>query len=81
MSVRKYYTIKETIPGETYGKTGEPIDRVAAMAVFDNPCTGEFVEDLSSLFELGGEVAMRLSDDAVAASVLVGHLGKHAPAL
>ncbi len=54
MNVRKYYTIKETIRGETYGKSGEPIDRVAAMAVFDNPFTGEFVEDLSSLFELGG---------------------------
>ena len=35
MNVRKYYTIKETIRGETYGKSGEPIDRVAAMAVFD----------------------------------------------
>ena len=67
MNVRKYYTIKETIRGETYGKSGEPIDRVAAMAVFDNPFTGEFVEDLSSLFELGGEIAMQLSDDAVRA--------------
>ena len=65
MNVRKYYTIKETIRGETYGKSGEPIDRVAAMAVFENPFTGEFVDDLSSLFELGGEIAMRLSDDAV----------------
>ena len=67
MNVRKYYTIKETIRGETYGKSGEPIDRVAAMAVFENPFTGEFVDDLSSLFELGGEIAMRLSDDAVSA--------------
>ena len=65
MNVRKYYTIKETIRGETYGKSGEPIDRVAAMAVFENPFTGEFVDDLSSLFELGGEIAMRLSDGAV----------------
>ena len=65
MNVRKYYTIKETILGETYGKSGEPIDRVAAMAVFDNPFTGEFVEDLSSLFELGEEIAMLLWDDAV----------------
>ena len=72
MNVRKYYTIKETIRGETYGKSGEPIDRVAAMAVFDNPFTGEFVEDLSSLFELGGEIAMQLSDDAV--RVLHGRL-------
>ena len=61
MNVRKYYTVKETIRGETYGKSGEPIDRVAAMAVFENPFTGEFVDDLSSLFELGGG----LSDDAV----------------
>ena len=65
MNVRKYYTIKETIRGETYGKTGEPIDRVAAMAVFDTPFTGEFMDDLASLFELGWEIAMRLSDDAV----------------
>ena len=35
------------------------------MAVFESPFTGEFVDDLSSLFELGGEIAMRLSDDAV----------------
>ena len=70
MNVRKYYTIKETIRGETYGKSGEPIDRVAAMAVFDNPFTGEFVEDLSSLFELGEEFAMLLSDDA--ASITYG---------
>ena len=34
MNVRKYYTIKETIRGETYGKSGEPIDRVAAILRF-----------------------------------------------
>ena len=64
MNVRKYYTIKQTIRGESYRKTDEPIDRVAAMAIFDNPFIGEFVEDLSSLFELGEEIAMLLSDDA-----------------
>lgn len=65
MEIRKYYTIKESIRSDTYGRSEGRIDRVASMAVFDNPFSGEFVEDLSSLFELGEQISRRLSEEAV----------------
>jgi len=36
------------------------------MAVVQNPFAGRFVDDLSPLFDLGGQLGERLMDDAVA---------------
>lgn len=66
MTVRKTVFIKETIEADGVGETCDPIVRVAAIAVVKNPFAGRFVEDLSSLFDLGGELGERLMGEAVA---------------
>ena len=65
MEVRKTMLIKETIEADGFGKPCDPITRVAALAVIQNPLAGCFVEDLSSLFDIGGELGERLMGDAV----------------
>lgn len=65
MEVRKYQTIKESIRTDAYGESEREINRVASMAIFNNPFSGQFVKDLSPVFELGGEIARRLSEEAV----------------
>ncbi len=65
MEVRKTMLIKETIETDGFGKPCDPITRVAALAVIQNPLAGHFVEDLSSLFDIGGELGERLMGDAV----------------
>ena len=66
MTVRKTVFIKETIESDGVGQACNPIVRVAAIAVVKNPFAGRFVEDLSSLFDLGGELGERLMGEAVA---------------
>ena len=65
MEIRKYYTIKESIRKDSYGQSDGQIDRVASIAVFDNPFSGEFVGDLSPLFDWGEQVGRDLSEEAV----------------
>ncbi len=65
MDIRKYTTIKESIRSETYGQSAGRIDRVASIAVFNNPFSGDFVDDLSLLFELGERIGLELSEEAV----------------
>lgn len=65
MNIRKTVLIRESIEADGVGKACDPIVRVAAVAVIRNPFAGRFVEDLSSLFDLGGQLGERLMDDAV----------------
>ncbi|MDA1100110.1 MAG: amino acid synthesis family protein [Proteobacteria bacterium] len=65
MNVRKTMIIKETIEADGFGTACAPITRVVAMAVIQNPFAGRFVEDLSPLFDLGGQLGERLMADAV----------------
>ena len=65
MDVRKTMMIKETIEADGVGKACDPIVRVAAVAVIQNPFAGRFVEDLSSLFDIGGQLGEKLMADAV----------------
>ncbi len=65
MSVRKTMIVKETIETDETGKSCGPITRVVAMAVVKNPFAGRFVEDLSPLFDLGGQLGERLMGQAV----------------
>jgi len=56
MDVRKTMIIKETIEADGFGEACEPITRVVAVAVIQNPFAGRFVEDLSPLFDIGGQL-------------------------
>jgi hypothetical protein len=55
----------ETTEADETGKACDPISRVVALAVVRNPFAGEFAEDLSPLFDLGGQLGQRLMEVAV----------------
>ena len=65
MDIRKTIIIKETIDADGFGEACETITRVVAAAVIKNPFAGRFVEDLSLLFDIGGQLGERLSGEAV----------------
>jgi len=65
MNIRKTVVIKETVEADGVGEACDPIIRVAVAAVVQNPFAGRFVEDLSPLFDLGGQLGERLMGDAV----------------
>jgi len=65
MDIRKTVIIKETIEADGVGEACDPITRVVAVAVIQNPFAGEFVKDLSPLFDIGGQLGERLMGDAV----------------
>jgi hypothetical protein len=66
MNARKTMMIKETTTTDETGKSCGPITRVVAIAVIQNPFAGQFVEDLSPLFDLGGQLGEQLMSEAVA---------------
>jgi len=66
MTIRKTMLITETINADGLGKPCATITRVAALAIIKNPFAGKFVEDLSQLFDIGGQLAEDLMADAVA---------------
>lgn len=67
VEIRRMYLIVE----ETFEEGGRPVDkplkRVAAAAVIYNPLAGQYVDDLSPLMNLGGELGKQLGARAVAA--------------
>jgi hypothetical protein len=65
MGIRKTMIIHETIAADESGKPCAPITRVVALAVIGNPFAGAFAEDLSPLFDAGGQLGARLMGDAV----------------
>ena len=65
MDVRKKGFIKETILTDAFGKACDPIDRVVAYAVIKNPFAGKYVQDLSPLFNIGGQLGDQLMGEAV----------------
>ena len=65
MDIRKTMFIKEIIEADGVGEACDPITRVVAVAVIRNPFAGRFVEDLSPLFDMGGQLGERLMGDAV----------------
>lgn len=65
MDVRKTVFIKETIEADDVGEPCDAIVRVVAGAVIRNPFAGGFVQDLSPLFDLSGQLGDRLMDEAV----------------
>lgn len=65
MILRKTVFIKETIQTDGFGQPCDPITRVAVAAVVRNPLAGRFVEDLSPLFDIGGQLGEALMAEAV----------------
>lgn len=65
MKLRKTMIVKEVTEMDSSGKPCDPITRVVAMAVVQNPFAGQFGEDLSPLFDMSGELGTRLMDEAV----------------
>ena len=70
MKVRKTVLIREVVEADGFGEACAPIVRVAVLAVVANPCAGGFVDDLSELFDMGGQLGEQLMAEAV------GHLAK-----
>ncbi len=65
MRIRKTVLIRETMEADETGKVCAPITRTAILAVVRNPMAGEFGEDLSTLFDLGGRLGDELAGEAV----------------
>jgi hypothetical protein len=65
VNVRKTVLLREAIQSDLFGEACVPITRVVAAAVIQNPFAGRFVEDLSPLFEIGGQLGERLTNEAV----------------
>lgn len=63
MNLRKTLIIKETIEADSFGKACDPITRIAALAVIENPLAGRYVEDLLPLFDMGGQLGERLMSE------------------
>lgn len=62
MKVRKIVTVAEQIFAEGGQKSKRPVNRVAGIALIENPFAGRFVEDLSTLFDMGYELGERLME-------------------
>ena len=60
MDVRKTVIITETIESEGGKSAPATVTRVAGCAIFTNPYAGKFQDDLSALFDAGGELGERL---------------------
>lgn len=65
MIIRKTTIIQETVETDNFGHPCDPITRVAALAIVKNPFANAYVEDLSELFDAGGQLGETLSADAV----------------
>lgn len=65
MSIRKTVFFKEVIETDAFGKACAPITRVTAAAVVHNPYAGAYADDLSKLFDVGGNIGEKLMTEAV----------------
>ena len=66
MTIRKTVFVKERIEAEPSGPVVPSICRVAAIAVIHNPFSGQYVKDLSPLYEVALSVGELLMPQAVA---------------
>lgn len=65
LKIRKIVTIVEETLKEQGQEISPPTRRAAAIAVIENPFAGRFVEDLSSLMDIGAELGGLLGTRAV----------------
>lgn len=65
--IRKLATFVEETRNEMGRAIDPPTRRAAAVAVIENPCAGQYVEDLSELIAIGEELGELLTQRAIAA--------------
>ncbi len=65
VETRKIVFVRELITSDSLGEKCEPVTRVAAIAVFQNPFAGRFESDLSPLFDIGAALGTKLAEQAV----------------
>src|SRR5271168_1313133 len=70
--IRKIATFVEETSTEMGRKVDPPTRRAAAVAVIENPCAGQYVEDLSELMAIGEELGELLTERAIAALGIEG---------
>jgi len=70
--IRKIATFVEETCTEMGRKVDPPTRRAAAVAVIENPCAGEYVEDLTELMNIGEELGDLLTRRAVEALGIPG---------
>jgi hypothetical protein len=66
VEIRKLVVIRETVFAEAGEKATRPVNRVAGVAVIENPCAGRYVEDLSPLIDTGPEIGELLMREMIA---------------
>jgi hypothetical protein len=71
-NIRKIVTFFEETRVEMGRAVEPPTRRVAAVAVIENPYASRYVEDLSSLMDIGEELGALLTERAVAALGIPG---------
>lgn len=67
MRIRKTMLIRERIEADEMGVPCEPLTRVAALAILNNPFARIAQDDLTELFEYGAELGAQLAAEAVSA--------------
>jgi hypothetical protein len=66
MAARKIIVSKESIYADGGRNAAHVTTRVCAVAVIANPFAGRFADDLSTMFDLGAQLAERLMPEALA---------------
>lgn len=66
MIARKIVISRESIYADGGRDAARVTTRVSAIAVITNPFAGRFAEDLTTMFDLGAQVAERLMPEAIA---------------
>ena len=61
MNIRKTLVIEEIVETDEFGVACDPLTRIAALAVLENPFADIDADDLSPLFEIGAELGERLA--------------------
>ncbi len=67
MEIRKIVTMVEEVYMEANQKLAKPVRKAAAIAVFENPYAGKYVEDLNPLIDASVELGEILTKKAVEA--------------
>lgn len=65
VNVRKKKIVHETVESDAGKEVEDPVNKVVATAVIENPYAGSYEEDLSELAEIGGKIGYSLTEKAV----------------
>ncbi len=65
MNIRKSILTRESVHAEAGRGVARPINRAAAIVVIANPFAGRFVEDLSTLYDVGAKLGEQLMPELI----------------